>query len=74
MSQTRVCVVYIVHHSGGLSQLMGIARKRTHTQALQTSRKKAKKTHVLNTSKENTDVYCNDAIIEYIPRGAQLHV
>ena len=53
---------------------MGIARKRTHTQALQTSRKKAKKTHVLNTSKENTDVYCNDAIIEYIPRGAQLHV
>ena len=30
-----------LHHSGGLGQLMGVVRKRTRAQALQTSRKKA---------------------------------
>ena len=41
---TRVCVVYVVKEvtsSRGLGQLMGVARKRTRDQALQTSRKKA---------------------------------
>ena len=40
---TRVCVVYVVKEvtsSGGLSQLMGVARKITHAQALQTSQQK----------------------------------
>ena len=38
VSPTRVCVVYVVKEvtsSRGLSQLMGVARKRTRDQALQ---------------------------------------
>ena len=45
VSLTRVCVVYVVEEvtsfRGGLGQLMGVARKRTRVQALQTHRKKA---------------------------------
>ena len=44
----RVCVVYVYvvkevtsFSMGGFGQLMGVARKRTHTQALRPSRKKA---------------------------------
>ena len=43
VSLARVCVVYVVkevRHSRGLGQLMGVARNRTRTRALQTSRKK----------------------------------
>ena len=46
VSLARVCVVYValrkLRHSGGLSQLMGVARNRTRARALQTSRKKEK--------------------------------
>ena len=45
VSLARLCVVYVVKEvasfSGGLGQLMGVARKRTRDQALHTSRKKA---------------------------------
>ena len=40
----RLCIVYVVKEVmsfPGLGQLMGVACKRTCTQALQTSRKKA---------------------------------
>ena len=40
----RLCIVYVVKEVTsfpGLGQLMGVACKRTRTQALQTSRKKA---------------------------------
>ena len=42
----RVCIVYVVMEVAsfrGLSQLMGMARNRTRTRALQTSRKKERK-------------------------------
>ena len=35
------CIRRKLCHSGGLGQLMGVVRKRTRAQALQTSRKKA---------------------------------
>ena len=44
VSLTQVCVVYVVKEVTsfrGLGQLMGVARKRTRIQTLQTSRKKA---------------------------------
>ena len=46
VSLARVCIVYVVKEvasfrGGGVGQLIGVARNRTHAQALQTSRKKA---------------------------------
>ena len=43
VSSTRLCVVYVVKEVTsfpGARQLMGVARKRTHDQALQTSERK----------------------------------
>ena len=41
VSLARLCVVYVVKevaHSGGLGQLMGVARKRTRARAIQSTK------------------------------------